>query len=1119
MSSIPKLWLTSSIVTIGCLFPHLTLAQVIPDGTTPSTLDGYCSVRCDIIGGIKADSNLFHSFQEFNIGTGESLYFVDPGVANIFSRVTGNDSSHIFGKLGVTGNANLWLLNPQGIIFGNGATLDVSGSFVATTADAIAFGDRLFSATPDASENLPLLTVNPSAFFYHQMGQHNPITLEGASLTVPVSKSLVLLGAQNEAASPGVTIKGSAINAPQGNIQIGAVAAESEIPIDSNLQLQFTENAIAGNVTITQGSQIDVSGVGGGSIDLYGGELNIVDSQILSGTLGNIDGLEMKIFAEKLNIERSLIAAFSNGMGNGGNIEIDANSIEITRNKVDTLQQLLEQTFSNTLSPGDNNILGITTSASSLGAAGTIEIESNNLSIANGSLIASVVYSQGRGGDIEISATDNIELNSSALTAFSDLNGTGEVGNINLKTEQLIVRDGSIVSTAIFGSGAGGNITIDATESVNLLRTPPNSLIPTAIFANSIFLNAGDAGNLNISTKNLIILDGGQISSASGLLTNEGIIPFGGAGGDITIDATESVTISGSSANGIFPSSIVSDTRSNSPAGNIKINTGAFLLNGQASVSASSIGTGDGGNLTIDATESIELNGVGKQSLLNLIQNSFSPENLSITDIRGGLFAVSFIGNTQNINLKTPNLSLNNGSLVSTASFGTGNAGDIKINTSETVEIIQSIISSTSFGTGNAGDIAIDTHNLQIRNAGSIITSNIGVGKAGNLTINATELVELSEDENYTDNLSLQGGIVTSNLGEGTTGAGNLLIKTKNLIVRDGLEIDISNERIPPIEGVTSTLAEVELPESTKFTPNNSVIQATESVTISGSSADRMFTSSIRSSTETNLPANNIQIVTPQLTISDGADISVSSSGTGAAGSLEVVADKMTLQSGGTLNADTFSSQGGNINLKIADTLLMSDRATMTTNALNQSNGGNITIDTNFLIALPTSSITATAISGQGGNIDIEAREIFVASPSQISASSQLGIDGEVTISTFTNDLRNNITKLPEKTLKTTERIISHCGVEDEFDRSSFVYIGRGALPPNPLERFSRDEFLVDWGTDFDEFEFHSFKPSPKPAIVEANRWIVSDRGEIVLIAEATSNNFLPHYRATCPFE
>ena len=598
-------------------------------------------------------------------------------------------------------------------------------------------------------------------------------------------------------------------------------------------------------------------------------------------------------------------------------------------------------------------------------------------------------------------------------------------------------------------------------------------------------------------------------------MTDGGIIPFGGAGGNITIDATESVTISGSSANGIFPSSIISDTKTNNPAGNINLNTGTFLLEGEGVVSASSIGTGDGGNITINATESMQLSSNGINNFLILLNADTSDEVFQVPNAIGGLFSVTFEGNAGDINLTTPVLSLNNGSLISTATFGSGKGGNLAIDASQTVEIISSAIASSSINTGDAGNLKIDTGNLLLRNGGTLASATIGLGKPGNMTINATESVELSNDKAFIS--PFQGGIITSNSGGGLGRAGNLYLNTKNLIIRDGLGINIANE-IPFQRQNTENIAIPNASAPREIEPGNSMITATESIEISGSSTNGTFTSSIKSNTETNYPANDIQIATPQLTISEGANITVSSNGKGAAGNLEIMADRIILKSGGTLNADTFSSQGGNINLIIADTLQMSDRARITTNALASSNGGNITIETNFMIAFPNSNITATAIAGQGGKIDIKAQEIFVASPNQISASSQLGIDGTIEISTFTNDLRNNITKLPEQTFKANERVVSRCGVGDEFGQSSFVYIGKGALPPSPLEGFSDDEFLVDWGIESSELELHSFNPPPKKAIVEANQWVVSDRGKIILIAEASSSSFLPH-QITCPFK
>lgn len=171
-------------------------AQITPDATlgnersvvTPNIIiNGLPSDRID--GGAIRGSNLFHSFSEFNIGNGRGAYFTNPnGNQNILSRVTGNNLSNILGTLGVTGgNTNLFFINPNGIVFEPNATLDVQGSFVATTANAIEFGENgFFSAT---ASNLPsaLLTVNPSAFLFNQ------IAMEAISLSM-LGQSLLMVG-------------------------------------------------------------------------------------------------------------------------------------------------------------------------------------------------------------------------------------------------------------------------------------------------------------------------------------------------------------------------------------------------------------------------------------------------------------------------------------------------------------------------------------------------------------------------------------------------------------------------------------------------------------------------------------------------------------------------------------------------------------------------------------------------------------------------------------------------------------------------------------------------------------------------------------------------------------
>ncbi len=155
------------------------LAQIVPDntlGNESSVVRPFApNSRIDQInGGARRGANLFHSFEQFNVNAGRAAFFTNPsGIENIISRVTGGSRSEIFGTLGVLSPANLFLINPNGIIFGPNAQLNVGGSFVATTANAIQFGDQgFFSASaPDAP---PLLVLKPSALLFNQIPK--PIT-------------------------------------------------------------------------------------------------------------------------------------------------------------------------------------------------------------------------------------------------------------------------------------------------------------------------------------------------------------------------------------------------------------------------------------------------------------------------------------------------------------------------------------------------------------------------------------------------------------------------------------------------------------------------------------------------------------------------------------------------------------------------------------------------------------------------------------------------------------------------------------------------------------------------------------------------------------------------------
>jgi filamentous hemagglutinin family protein len=420
MNLMQKYWLCGGIISCYFIFPNLVKSQVVPDKTTSTKVVGDCLARCDITGGIQAESNLFHSFQEFNIGKGESIYFADPGIANIFTRVTGNNSTEIFDTLGVTGNANLWLLNPQGILFGNGTTLDLNGSLIVTTADEIIFSDRgIFAANPDTRENLPLLTVNPSAFFYHQMGQNNPIIIKETLLTLPDQENLVLLGVQNTESHPSILMQNAGIEVNQGKVQIGAVATEGIVEIDPDFQLQFPSDITKGDITLDQSSHIHSTGVKNGEIAIDAATLNITrNSHIESITLGDLDSGDIRIVARQLNLTQGRIASANFGAGASADIIINTESLNLSGQGVTQFQEGISRALTGDLTPS-SDFSGIIANTSDQGAAGDIIIKSNNILVDNGGIIGTITYDRGAGGDLDIQATENIQLASSALLSFS----------------------------------------------------------------------------------------------------------------------------------------------------------------------------------------------------------------------------------------------------------------------------------------------------------------------------------------------------------------------------------------------------------------------------------------------------------------------------------------------------------------------------------------------------------------------------------------------------------------------------------------------------------------------------------------------------------------------------
>jgi filamentous hemagglutinin family protein len=516
-------------------------------GTQVSSGDGK---NFNITGGLNRGQTLFHSFQDFSVPTNGSANFTNPaGIRDIISRVTGGSFSDINGGINSNG-ANFFLINPNGIVFGPSAKLNVGRAFMASTANGINLVDGAgsaitFGTNPNGGE--PLLTISPNVFFNvsslnyewgkNMSGGNGQIKNFGRLQITNPNPYIGLIGGN-------VSMNGGIIEAPGGRVELGGLSAPGTVMLGmegTNLRAQFPTNVARGDVSLNP-SGIDVSDAGGGDITITARNLDILGGSVLRG--GIAAGLrtpESVAGDIKINATGAVLVSASginndvksNSTGQAGNIIIDAGSLSLQDQA-----QIASSTF------GQGNAGNVTVivkkGAVSLvdpfaaifsnvqpggeGKGGNITIEAASLSMRHGAqLITSTIKAsdpkpagKGDAGNVKVNVTGAVDIAgrvgtlSSGVLSSVEKGTEGNGGNITIEAGSLSLRDGAELQTVTSGRGNAGTIKVNATDFVTVVDKT-NKL--TGLFVNSASLT-GAAGDIFVTSPN-ITLDSGRFSSTS----------------------------------------------------------------------------------------------------------------------------------------------------------------------------------------------------------------------------------------------------------------------------------------------------------------------------------------------------------------------------------------------------------------------------------------------------------------------------------------------------------------------------------------------------------------------------------------------------------------------------
>ncbi|MBN4004281.1 hypothetical protein [Nostoc sp. LPT] len=780
-------------------------------------------------------------------------------------------------------------------------------------------------------------------------------------------------------------------------------------------------NIATGTLTLRDGGSINASLFGQGNI----GNVNInaqgavtitgqkddlasrINSAVLTGATGNSGNINITSNSFTLS-NNAFLSTGILGQGNGGNISIQtSDAVELTHGFI----------FSNIGNGG-------------VGNGGRINITAGSLSLTDSSQIQSRMEDsddqlpggRGNAGDVNINVQGDISFRNSkpeevnGIISQVDEGARGNGVNVTINTDSLEINDGSEIQGSTRGKGNSGNIIINARNHISLdgrssdvFSRIINAVQPTA---------EGNAGNIQITTGTLKATNGAFISSSTDGKGNSG---------NISLNALDNIAFDNNSyaTSNVFDQGI-------GDGGNIYLKTGSLLLTNGGQILTTVSGQGNAGNITVEASDNIKLDGV----FIDLDSDAFS--------ILQSDLLIGGVGKAGNIQVTTGSLSVTNGAKISSVTAGGGNAGNITISARDNVtfsgfegtEKFGSQVSSYGVNNaiGNGGDIRITAGNLLLQDGGQLNAQNSGQGNGGNIFLDVGNTITLdgiggntltntvnTEASNgnagniqiETGSLSLtNGGRISSSHGGGKGNGGNITINTRDTVRIDSVvkgvtfssgEIDISSGLFSSLLSGEGKGGDIEITTESLSVTNgasisaltggqgnggNITINARNTVTFDGGK-NGLFTSVGTAGTGSSTGnAGNISINTRELFLKNLGILGAFTSGQGNGGNIQVKTGTLTLKNGGGIL--TFAQRNaGNININTRDAVIIDGiSGNNTTGAFSflsdggVGKGGDIQITTNSLTLSNGGQLSATSF-GKGNAGDII-----------VNASDAIGIDG-----------------------------------------------------------------------------------------------------------------------------